>query len=41
MSVLQDNCPFKDFDTVKEIIEADYGGKRLEDVFATFDPNPL
>jgi aarF domain-containing kinase len=40
MSVLQDECPAKSFDVVKEIIEAEYG-RPMEEVFAEFDELPL
>ena len=40
MSVLQDQVPHKDFETIKAIIEEDMG-KPLGDVFATFEPDPI
>jgi hypothetical protein len=36
MSILQDQCPPKDFAIVKSIIESEYG-KPLNDVFSTFE----
>ena len=40
LSVLQDQCPFKDFAIVREIIESEYG-KKLEEVFSSFDVTPI
>mmetsp|Transcript_31701 Transcript_31701/g.94855 ORF Transcript_31701/g.94855 Transcript_31701/m.94855 type:complete len:432 (-) Transcript_31701:116-1411(-) len=40
MSVLQDECPSKDFSVVKFIVESDYG-KPLEDVFLSFEQAPI
>ena len=40
LSVLQDQCPFKEFDVVREIVESEYG-KKLEEVFSSFDATPI
>lgn len=40
LSVLQDQCPSKEFGVIKEIIESEYG-KTLDQVFSTFDPTPI
>uniref|UniRef100_A0A7S2EI95 ABC1 atypical kinase-like domain-containing protein n=1 Tax=Ditylum brightwellii TaxID=49249 RepID=A0A7S2EI95_9STRA len=40
MSVLQDQCPHKDLDTVREIIESDMN-KKMEEIFSSFDPEPI
>lgn len=40
LSVLQDQCPFKEFDVVRDIVESEYG-KKLEEVFSSFDVTPI
>lgn len=40
LSVLQDQCPTHDFIVVREIIESEYG-KKLDQVFASFDETPI
>ncbi|MEZ5380622.1 MAG: AarF/UbiB family protein [Microthrixaceae bacterium] len=39
-SLLRDKVPAEDFDTVREVVEADLG-RSLEEVFARFDRRPL
>lgn len=45
MSILQDNCPAKDFDIVKDIIDNEIKnndiGDKLEDMFLSFDTKPI
>ena len=42
MSILQDNCPSRSLDEVKEIIHAEYGSDTaMTDVFEWFDPIPI
>ena len=40
MSVLQDECPARDFDEIQSIIEEEYG-KPLNEVFVRFDTKPI
>eukprot|EP00568_Trieres_chinensis_P011803 CAMPEP_0183304864 /NCGR_PEP_ID=MMETSP0160_2-20130417/9800_1 /TAXON_ID=2839 ORGANISM="Odontella Sinensis, Strain Grunow 1884" /NCGR_SAMPLE_ID=MMETSP0160_2 /ASSEMBLY_ACC=CAM_ASM_000250 /LENGTH=413 /DNA_ID=CAMNT_0025467983 /DNA_START=50 /DNA_END=1291 /DNA_ORIENTATION=- len=40
MSVLQDQCPAKDFSVVKSIIESEYG-KPLSEVFSSFEEDTI
>lgn len=41
MSVLQDDCPYKSFEDVRAIVEAEFGGKKLEDIFVEFETKPI
>jgi len=41
MSVLQDQCPSKPFEIVKQIVEEDFDGKALEDIFDYFEKEPI
>lgn len=41
MSILQDQCPSKPFEVVKQIVEEDFGGKALEEVFDYFEKEPI
>ena len=42
MSILQDNCPSRPFNEVKEIISAEYGSETaMEEIFERFDPIPI
>jgi len=40
MSVLQDQCPSRDFHIIRKIIEKDYGTK-LENIFDSFEKEPI
>ena len=40
LSVLQDQCPSKEFEVVREIVESEYG-RKLEEIFASFEETPI
>jgi aarF domain-containing kinase len=43
MSVLQDECPAREFGVVKQIVEEEFAtiGKKMDDVFDTFEKEPI
>jgi aarF domain-containing kinase len=41
MSVLQDECPAQSFEVVKSIVESEFDGKDLYDIFETFEETPI